>query len=58
MPYDQALLSPTIFRAYDIRGIVGETLTEDSVRLIGQAFGSLVQEEGETHVVVARDGRL
>lgn len=53
-------LSPpaSIFRAYDIRGIVGETLTEGAVRAIGCAFGSLVRERGEHQVVVARDGRL
>ena len=30
----------SIFRAYDIRGIVDETLTEDGVRAIGQSIGS------------------
>lgn len=47
-----------IFRAYDIRGIVGDTLTEESVLLIGKAIGSLVQELGGHQVVLARDGRL
>lgn len=51
------ILSPCIFRAYDIRGVVGETLTEESVYLIGKAFGSLVRERGESQVTVARDGR-
>jgi phosphomannomutase/phosphoglucomutase len=48
----------SIFRAYDIRGIVDKTLTEDNVYLIGQGFGSLVLEQGEDTVVMARDGRL
>lgn len=48
---------PSIFRAYDIRGIVGDTLTEESVFLIGKGFGSLVLEQGETKVAIARDGR-
>ncbi len=48
----------SIFRAYDIRGIVGETLTEGAVRAIGAAFGSMVRERDEQKVVVARDGRL
>jgi len=51
-------LSPTIFRAYDIRGVVGETLTEDTVFLIGKALGTIVQIQGESQLVVARDGRV
>ncbi len=51
-------LPRTIFRAYDIRGIVGQTLTEDTVFLIGQALGSLVREQREDEICVARDGRL
>ncbi len=53
-----SVVDPSIFRTYDIRGIVGETLTEDSIVLIGQAIGSLLQERGENEVAVARDGRL
>ena len=52
------LLDPSMFRAYDIRGIVGSTLTEENVFLIGKAIGSLARELGDTQVVVARDGRL
>ena len=48
----------TIFRAYDIRGVVDETLTEAGVEAIGQAIGSEAQARGESRVVVARDGRL
>jgi phosphomannomutase/phosphoglucomutase len=48
----------SIFRAYDIRGIVGETLTESTVHEIGRAFGTVVRERNESTVVVARDGRL
>jgi phosphomannomutase/phosphoglucomutase len=47
----------SIFRAYDIRGIVGETLTEDVVRLLGQGIGSEIFEKGFQTVVVARDNR-
>jgi phosphomannomutase/phosphoglucomutase len=47
----------SIFRAYDIRGIVGDTLTADGVRWIGQAIGSEAFERGEQTVIVARDGR-
>lgn len=48
----------SIFRAYDIRGIVDDTLTEETVEMIGRAVGSEAAERGEYSVVVARDGRL
>ena len=47
-----------IFRAYDIRGITDTVLNADSVRQIGQAFGSECQARGQRQVIVARDGRL
>ena len=50
-------ISPTIFRTYDIRGIVGTQLTEDAVRRIGRAFGSEAAAVGQQTVIVARDGR-
>lgn len=51
-------LPETIFRAYDIRGIVGETLTEEIVGWIGKAIGSEALEQGETTIAIGRDGRL
>lgn len=51
-------IDPTIFRAYDIRGIVDQSLTEEGVYLIGQAIGSEIQDQGEKAVVIGRDGRL
>ncbi|AOY98908.1 phosphomannomutase/phosphoglucomutase [Cupriavidus sp. USMAHM13] len=51
-------LDPTIFKAYDIRGIVGKTLTREVARAVGLAFGSTAVEKGERAVVVGRDGRL
>jgi phosphomannomutase/phosphoglucomutase len=53
-----ASLAPEIFKAYDIRGIVGKTLTAGVVRSIGQALGSLALERGQRSIVVGRDGRL
>ena len=47
----------SIFRAYDIRGIVGETLTEDIVRVIGRAIGSEGRKRGVSTICVAWDGR-
>jgi len=51
-------IDPTIFKAYDIRGIVGKTVDADTARLIGQAFGSAARAKGESAVVIGRDGRL
>lgn len=50
-------LDASLFKAYDIRGIVGKSLTEDAVYIIGMALGSEARAQGETKVVVARDGR-
>ena len=51
-------ISQSIFKAYDIRGIVGKTVDRDVARSIGQAFGSEIRSQGGDSVVVARDGRL
>jgi phosphomannomutase/phosphoglucomutase len=51
-------LEASIFKAYDIRGIVDKTLTEDAVYWIGRAIGSEAEARGEKHIFVARDGRL
>lgn len=51
-------IDPSIFRAYDIRGIVNETLTEESVFFIGKAIGAEVLNSGEKSIALARDGRL
>lgn len=50
-------ISPSIFRAYDIRGVVGETLTEEVVALLAQGIGSEMFERGYQAVLVARDAR-
>lgn len=47
-----------IFRAYDIRGIVNETLTPGSIYRIGQAIASAVISQGESVVIVGADGRI
>ena len=49
---------PEIFKAYDIRGIVDQSLTPEIVRQIGQAIGSEALEAGDSAVIVGRDGRL
>ena len=47
-----------IFKAYDIRGIVGHSLTPAIARLIGRAIGSEARDRGVASVAIARDGRL
>lgn len=54
----QSTISPTIFRAYDIRGIVDETLTPEIVRTLGLAIGSEAQARNQSKIIIARDGRL
>ncbi|MGA1336278.1 MAG: phosphomannomutase/phosphoglucomutase [Burkholderiaceae bacterium] len=51
-------LPAAIFKAYDIRGIVDQTLTEEGVLAIGQALGLLMHQQGQGRCVVGRDGRL
>lgn len=50
-------LDPAIFRAYDIRGIVGDNLTDDIVYHIGRAIGSEAQSRGQGSLAVGCDGR-
>jgi phosphomannomutase len=49
---------PSVFKAYDIRGIVGKTIDETFAEHLGRAFGSEAIAAGEKAVVVGRDGRL
>ncbi|HAS75050.1 MAG TPA: phosphomannomutase/phosphoglucomutase, partial [Marinobacter adhaerens] len=53
----QVELSQDIFRAYDIRGIVGETLTAEGVEVIGRAIGSEARERGVDSLCIGYDGR-
>ena len=48
----------SIFRAYDIRGIYNETLTDDTAYLVGRSIGSEVLAQGQDSIALARDGRL
>lgn len=49
---------PTLLRAYDIRGIVGETLSTRDAWAIGAGYGTILRREGGKTVAVGRDGRL
>ena len=51
-------VAASIFKAYDIRGIVPSTVTEAVAEAIGKAFGTIALAQGETAVAVGRDGRL
>ncbi len=48
----------SIFKAYDIRGVVGQTIDEAFAEHLGRAFGSEAVAAGERAVAVGRDGRL
>jgi len=51
-------ISPSIFKAYDVRGIVPSTLNADVARALGRAFGMAARQAQQTTVAVGRDGRL
>jgi phosphomannomutase / phosphoglucomutase len=52
------MIATEIFKAYDIRGIVGQSLSIDAARLIGQALGSEARAQGVRTLAIGRDGRL
>ena len=49
---------PTILREYDIRGIVGQTLSAADARAIGRAYAVTLSEAGGSRVAIGYDGRL
>ena len=49
---------PSILREYDVRGVVGDTLSTEDARTLGRAFGTRVKETGGRIVAVGYDGRL
>jgi len=49
--------NPTILREYDIRGIVGGTLTEADAYALGRTFAALASDEGAHRIAIGRDGR-
>ncbi len=52
------LFHPSILREYDVRGIVGDTLSEADARALGRSYAALALSEGAKRVAVGRDGRL
>ncbi len=53
-----AVVNPVVFREYDIRGVAGVDLTEETVGLVARALGTRVRDAGGTRVVLGRDVRL
>ena len=51
-------IAPEIFKAYDIRGIVDRTLTEEAAERIGRGLATMGKAKGVSRFVVGRDGRL
>ncbi|MDO5653416.1 MAG: phosphomannomutase/phosphoglucomutase [Brachymonas sp.] len=51
-------INPSIFKAYDIRGVVPTTVTPEVARALGRAFGTRALQLGSPTVAVGRDGRL
>ncbi len=49
---------PTILREYDVRGIVGQTLSSDDAQALGRAFGTMARRRGGSRLAVGYDGRL
>ena len=58
MMVGQHRFDPTVLREYDIRGIVGQTLSEDDARAVGRSFATVVARDGGHRVAVGYDGRL
>ncbi|MGH7339929.1 MAG: phosphomannomutase/phosphoglucomutase, partial [Candidatus Rokuibacteriota bacterium] len=52
------MLNPHIFRAYDVRGRVGEDINADVFRLVGRAYATLVRRRGGRRIAVGQDNRL
>lgn len=52
------MIDPSIFRAYDIRGVVDRQLSRETAYMVGRALGTQVAEHGLDKVCVGRDGRL
>src|SRR6478672_1763810 len=49
--------NPTILREYDIRGIVGDTLTEADAYALGRTYAAIARDEGARRLAIGRDGR-
>src|SRR5829696_9019094 len=51
-------MNQNIFREYDIRGIVGEQLTDETVAILGKAIGTFFRQNGARRITVGYDARI
>src|SRR5438046_1702984 len=51
------MLNPHVFRAYDVRGLVGSDITPDVFRLVGSAYGTLIRRNGGRRIAGGQDNR-
>ena len=58
MAQDTHRFDPTAIREYDIRGVVGRTLSAKDAYAVGRGFGTMVKEAGGSRAAVGYDGRL
>src|SRR4051794_22546604 len=58
MTYSRRSIAPSVFRAYDIRGVIGRDLDEDAFYTIGLALACYLQNLNRQQIYLARDGRL
>src|SRR5262245_11409986 len=52
------MLNPHVFRAYDVRGLVGSDINPDLFRQVGRAYATLIRRNGGRRIAVGRDNRL
>ena len=52
------MLNPHIFRAYDVRGRVGDDVNPDVFRLVGAAYGTLIRRRGGRTIALGQDNRI
>src|SRR2546430_3965126 len=52
------MLNPHVFRAYDVRGLVGQDINPDVFRQVGRAYATLIRRGGGRRVAVGQDNRV
>src|SRR5881628_2491554 len=52
------MLNPHVFRAYDVRGLVGSDINPDVFRQVGRAYATMIRRNGGRRIAVGQDNRL
>jgi len=52
------MLNPHVFRAYDVRGLVGSDINPEVFRQVGRAYATMIRRNGGRRITVGRDNRL